>query len=165
VSEHAVPTTYEAPPTTEEASPPTETLLDESHARLLRALADADNQRKRYERRLSNEADAERRRVVGMWLPIVDDLERALAHANEPGSALSEGVRFVYDHALEVLGRLGFTRFDDVGRLFDPARDEASGAIDSEEPPGTVIATVQPGYESADDILRPARVIVARPPG
>jgi molecular chaperone GrpE len=165
MSEHAMPATDEAPSRTDEAHLPTDSLLDESHARLLRALADADNQRKRYERRLANEAESERRRVVGMWLPIVDDLERALVHAAESGDALSEGVRFVYDHALEVLGRLGLTRFDDVGRLFDPARDEASGAIDADEPPGTVIATVRPGYESADDILRPARVIVARPPG
>jgi molecular chaperone GrpE len=158
MSEHTMPTTDEAPL-------PTDSLLDESHARLLRALADADNQRKRYERRLAKEAESERRRVVGMWLPIVDDLERALVHADESEGALSDGLRFVYDHALEVLGRLGFTRFDDVGRPFDPTRDEASGAIDADEPPGTVIATVRPGYESADDVLRPARVIVARPPG
>src|SRR5438105_5050854 len=69
---------------------------------LHRALADLDNLRKRYNRELTRERDAERRRVAAAWLPVVDNLDRALEHASagEPGAdgrmdcrALLEGVR------------------------------------------------------------------------
>jgi molecular chaperone GrpE len=92
----------------------------------------------------------------------VDDLERALAHADGDDGPMVEGLRAVYEHAMSLLARLGFARFDDVGKPFDPARHEAVGAIDADAPPGSIVATVLPGYEHGDDVLRPARVVVAR---
>ncbi|MGZ6095548.1 MAG: nucleotide exchange factor GrpE, partial [Polyangiales bacterium] len=53
---------------------------DDPDPRLLRALADLDNVRKRYERRLADAAFDEQSRVLSLWLPVVDDLERALEH-------------------------------------------------------------------------------------
>ena len=85
---------------------------------LRRALADLDNLRKRYERELARGRSAERAAIVAEWLPIVDDLERALDHADVDGAALLEGVRAVHDQAVALLGRLGFPRFDDVGEAF-----------------------------------------------
>jgi molecular chaperone GrpE len=127
---------------------------------LLRALADLDNLRKRYDRQLALASQAERARVISLWLPVVDDLERALEHAD--GGPMAEGLGAVYEHAISLLERLGYTRFDDVGQPFDPARHDAVGAIDAVAPPGSVIAVVQPGYEGTDEVLRPARVVVAR---
>jgi molecular chaperone GrpE len=135
---------------------------DDSDARLLRALADLDNVRKRYERRLATAAEEERRRVLSLWLPIVDDLERALHHAEGDAEQVVQGVHSVYEHALSVLARLGFERFEDVGEQFDPERHEAVGTVDSDAPPGTIVATAQPGYTSNDSTARPARVVVAR---
>jgi molecular chaperone GrpE len=132
--------------------------------RLRRALADRDNLRKRFEREVVRERDAERVRVATAWLPVVDDLERALAHADDDG-ALVEGVRAVWEEALAVLARLGFPRFDDIGRPFDPQRHEAIATVESDEPPGTIVATVRPGYGAPDVILRPASVVVARGSG
>ena len=81
---------------------------------------------------------------------MVDNLERALEHAGPDDDALVDGVRAVRDQAVAILARLGFPRYDDVGRPFDPARHEAVGAIPSDAPPGTVVAVIRPGYGTAE---------------
>jgi len=129
--------------------------------RLRRALADLDNMRKRYDRELSRERAAERARLAALWLPIVDDLDRALEHADGDPAALIEGIRAVRDQAVATLDRLGFPRFTDVGHPFDPARHEAMGVVRADAPAGTVVAAVRPGYGSDESLLRPAGVVVA----
>jgi molecular chaperone GrpE len=142
-----------------------EVALAETEDRLRRALADLDNLRKRYHRELARERDVERRRVAAELLPIVDNLERALEHAGPDCPALVDGIRVVREQAVTALARLGFERFDDVGQAFDPGRDEAIGAIDSEAPAGTVLAAVRPGYGDGEELLRPAGVVVSKGPG
>jgi molecular chaperone GrpE len=149
VSEEAAPT-----PTRAEEPP-------EPDQRLLRALADLDNLRKRFERELDRERKAERRRIAGEWLPVVDDLERALEHAAAEASELHAGIAAIYEHALAVLARLGFERFEDVGAPFDPRRHEAVGAIPSDAPRGTVAVATRPGFGTDEEVLRPAAVIVS----
>ena len=139
-----------------------EVALAETEDRLRRALADLDNLRKRYHRELARERNAERRRVVMELLPVVDNLERALDHAGPECAALVQGIRAVHDQGVAALARLGFERFDDVGRAFDPGRDEAIGAIDSDAPAGTVVAAVRPGYGAGEELLRPAGVVVSK---
>jgi molecular chaperone GrpE len=136
-------------------------LLEESEAQLRRTLADLDNLRKRYEREVARERADERARVAREWLTVVDNLERALEHAEDSDSDVVAGVRMVYEQALSVLAHLGFPRFDDTGRPFDPLRHEAVGAIDTDAPSGTVVAALRPGYGSDETILRPAAVLVA----
>jgi molecular chaperone GrpE len=105
----------------------------------------------------------ERARVAAAWLPIVDDLERALQHADGQHSTIVDGLKIVLDQAQAVLSRLGYPRFDDVGKPYDPLRHEAVGTIAADAKPGTVVATVRPGY-GAETLLRPAGVIVAQGP-
>src|SRR4051794_1674883 len=81
-------------------------VAEEPDQRLLRALADLDNLRKRFDREMGRERAAERERVAAQWLPVVDDLERALEYAGQNGDPLIAGVRAVYDHALTVLEQL-----------------------------------------------------------
>ncbi|MDQ1521505.1 MAG: molecular chaperone GrpE [Actinomycetota bacterium] len=135
---------------------------DEPDQRLLRALADLDNLRKRYERELIRERSTERARVAAQWLPVVDDLERALEYAGSNGDPLIAGVRAVHDHALAVLEQLGFPRFEDIGAPFDPTRHEAVGAVESTAPAGSVAVASRPGYGTNENMLRPASVLVAR---
>jgi molecular chaperone GrpE len=153
--------------------PATDERAAELEEPMRRVLADLDNLRKRFEREVARERAAERSRTVAAWLPVVDDLERALdagaATATATGTAADpvadpvvEGVRAVRDHALGLLDRLGFPRFDDLGERFDPVRHEAVSAIEADAPPGTVVATVRPGYGRDDQILRPAAVVVAK---
>jgi molecular chaperone GrpE len=138
-------------------------LLEETETQLRRTLADLDNLRKRYEREVTRERTDERTRVLREWLGVVDNLERALQHASESDGAIVAGLGAVYEQALSVLERLGYPRFDDVGRPFDPTRDEAVATIAADAPKGTVVAVARPGYGSGENILRPAAVIVAKP--
>ncbi|HEX3539928.1 MAG TPA: nucleotide exchange factor GrpE [Acidimicrobiales bacterium] len=127
-----------------------------------RALADFDNLNKRLARDVLRERHEERDRVVAQLLPIVDNLELALDHANADPAALMEGVRAVRDQALAVLQHLGFARGDEVGVPFDPARHEAVATqSDAGVPAGTVMRVVRPGYGDGDHQLRPASVVVA----
>ena len=126
-----------------------------------RALADLDNLRKRCARELERERAAERARVAAAWLPVVDDLDRALAHVAD-SNPIIEGMRAVRDHALTVLAGLGYPRYEEVGVPFDPARHEAVKVVDdAEAAPGTVVEVLRPGYGQEERWLRPASVAVA----
>jgi molecular chaperone GrpE len=130
--------------------------------RLRRSLADLDNLRKRFDREVLRHRVAERASVVAPWLPVVDNLERALQHADTDSASIVEGVRAVREQALSALAQLGFPRFDDIGQPFDPLRHEAVAGVESDAPPGTIVDVVRPGYGTPELILRPAAVVVAR---
>ena len=128
-----------------------------------RALADADNLRKRHAREIERLRDQERAEAARDWLPVLDNLDRALDHAGTDPGAIIEGVRAVRDQAVELLSRLGYPRRDDLGARFDPARHDAVASIPSPgAPPGTVVEVVHPAYGDGDHQLRPAQVVVAR---
>jgi molecular chaperone GrpE len=129
---------------------------------LRRVLADADNMRKRFERDITRVREQERAAVAQRWLPVVDNLDRALEHAGSDPARIIDGVRAVRDEAVRVLAELGFPRRDDTGEPFDPARHDAVGSRPgSAAPPGTVVQVVQPAYGSGEHQLRPALVVVA----
>jgi molecular chaperone GrpE len=143
-------------------APGPEAELAELEDRWRRALADLDNLRKRYARELAREREAERERVASAWLPVLDNLERALEHAAGDQGALVEGLRSVRDQAVSVLASLGYPRQDQAGVPFDPARHEAVTVIeDAEGAPGTVVRVIRPGYGEGERQLRPAAVAVA----
>ena len=127
-----------------------------------RTAAELDNQRKRTRQDVERARRQERARVTAAWLPVLDNLERALEHASaEPGQVI-EGVRAVLQQALTTIGDLGYPRREDAGRPFDPAVHEAVGTLaDDQLVPGTVAETVRPGYGTDDEILRPSAVVVA----
>ena len=130
-----------------------------------RAAADLENFRKRFARELERARTEIQERVLGEWLSVVDDLERALAHATkDPGSVL-EGIGAILERAWAIMARFGYPRFAETGVPFDPARHEAVSTVeaDDEHPPGTVVAVTRAGYGAGDRILRPAGVVVARP--
>ncbi|GAA1566895.1 MULTISPECIES: nucleotide exchange factor GrpE [Kribbella] len=130
---------------------------------LRRTAADLDNLRKRYQRDLDRERAAERARAAAGWLPVVDNLELALQHAGTGAEAVVEGIKAVHQQAVAALDRLGYPRFDPTGEPFDPAVDEAVSMLaDPNAEPGTVIAVVRAGYGTADALLRPASVVVAK---
>src|SRR5215475_6819568 len=84
-----------------------------------RALADADNLRKRHAREIAQLGNRERAEVARDWLPVLDNLDRALEHAGTDPGAIIEGVRAVRDQAVDLLSRLGYPRRDDLGARFD----------------------------------------------
>jgi molecular chaperone GrpE len=128
----------------------------------LRALAELDNARKRRDRDVGNAREQERIRVTREWLPIVDNLERALAHSGADPGSIIDGVGAVTEQAVRLVGQLGFPRQDDLGEPFDASRHDAAGSrADADAPPGTVVEVLQPAYGNGDHQLRPALVIVA----
>ena len=101
-------------------------------------------------------------RPSASWLPVLDNLERALEHASSDPDSVVEGVRAVLAQAVGVLADLGYPRRDDNGRAFDPAVHEAVSTVSGEGlVPGTVAQVVRPGYGPDDKLLRPAAVVVA----
>ena len=129
----------------------------------LRALADLDNLRKRCAAQVSR-AEAETKAAVAReWLPVIDNLERALAYSTADPASIIEGIRAVWAQAMGVLARLGYPRRDDRGAMFDPARHEAvASRPDPAAPGGSVIEVVRSAYGEGDHQLRPAQVVVAR---
>ena len=136
--------------------------------RLLRALADAENAR----RRAAQSAEATRQRTIAdvilEILPILDNLQRATAAASdrvsEPIASVSvtEGVRATEAMLLTALKRFGVRKIETVGAAFDPSLHDAILEQDpSSERPGTIIGVMEDGYMIEDRLLRPARVIVA----
>jgi molecular chaperone GrpE len=133
-----------------------------------RAVADLDNLRKRYQRDLTRERGAERERVAAAFLPVLDNVDLALRHAEADPTAIVEGVRAVREQAKALLAGLGYPRQEESGVPFDPALHEVVGVVapeDADVPPGAVAAVVRPGYGAADRQLRPASVTVTRAPG
>jgi molecular chaperone GrpE len=130
----------------------------------LRALADLDNMRKRCAAQIRRAEEDARAAVARQWLPMIDSLDLALAHASADPATIVDGVEAVREQALGVLARLGFPRRDDRGTRFDPTRHEA---VATRPDPGTeadtVAEVVRPGYGEGDHQLRPAQVVVARP--
>ena len=130
----------------------------------LRALADLDNTRKRCAAQTRRAEEDARADVARQWLPVIDSLDLALAHATADPATIVGGVEAVREQALGVLARLGFQRRDDRGARFDPTRHEA---VATRPDPGTeadmVAEVVRPGYGEGDHQLRPAQVVVARP--
>jgi molecular chaperone GrpE len=128
-----------------------------------RTAAELDNFRKRCARDLVRTREQERASVAARWLPVLDNLERALEHASSNPDQIVEGVRAVHQQALGVLADLGYPRRDDeTGKAFDPAHHEAVSTVADEDlVPGTVAHVVRPGYGPDGEILRPASVVVA----
>lgn len=126
-----------------------------------RARAEFDNYRKRIERENSLVYQNAVGNVVKRYLPIMDDLERALQDQPEdlPWAA---GIVLIYRKLQSILDSEGIKRIEAEGQLFDPNLHEAIGQEPSQDVPcGHIIAIVQNGYLLGEKVLRPALVRVA----
>jgi molecular chaperone GrpE len=136
---------------------------DERVNDLKRVAADFENYRKRVARDQESLVARAHERLVKELLPVLDDLERALAAAEEHEEAkLEEGVRLVHRALRDALTREGLAEIETNGR-FDPHVHEALLSQPSEAEEGSVLEVLQKGYRLGDHVIRPARVIVAAP--
>lgn len=140
---------------------------DRMRDQLLRIAADFDNFRKRSRK----EIEEVRRRAIEdtlrEMLPVVDNLERAAGAMTEASDlgAVTQGVQMVLRGFEDIASRLGLKRVPAVGQQFDPTCHDAVQQQETDEhPPGTIVAEVVPGYFLGDRLLRPAMVVVAKPP-
>ena len=136
---------------------------DEHLNDLKRVAADFENYRKRVARDQESLVARAHERLVKELLPVLDDLERALAAAEEHEEAkLEDGVRLVYRSLQDALRREGLAEIETNGR-FDPHVHEALLSQPSEAEEGSVLEVLQKGYKLGDRVIRPARVVVAAP--
>ncbi|HVN91241.1 MAG TPA: nucleotide exchange factor GrpE [Candidatus Binataceae bacterium] len=133
--------------------------------RYLRTLADFDNTRKRLRQQSEETIRLQRENLLRSVLPVVDNLERAVAAAKGGGNGKSivEGVEMVLQTMIDFLKSEGVTALTAVGQPFDPQRHEAMDQVESEaHPPNTVVSEFHRGYLIGERMLRPARVTVAK---
>jgi len=137
--------------------------LASANERSLRLRADFDNFRKRVERERSEIGRYALLEPLRDLLPVVDNLERALAAPGDAGD-LRKGVEMILRQLHEILRRLGLAAVPAVGSRFDPSVHEAVSQEESEAVAvPTVVAELQRGYRLHERLLRPALVRVAMP--
>ncbi|MBX5468435.1 MAG: nucleotide exchange factor GrpE [Thermoleophilaceae bacterium] len=136
---------------------------DEYLALAQRTQADFENYRKRAAKDAAGAGERAKAGLVRELLPVLDNLERALASADAPDESLAEGVKLVHAELVAVLQRSGVEAFDPTGESFDPTLHEAltTRPADDGAHPGTVVQVVEKGYKLNDTVLRPARVVVS----
>ena len=138
---------------------------DEVDERLLRALAELDNVRKRAQR----EVEESRRRALetlfGELLLVKDSLELGLQACGGETGPVVEGLGMTLRLLETIFERYGVETIDPLHAPFDPRRHEAIATRpEADLDPGTVVVVVQKGYRLNERLLRPARVVVAAPP-
>jgi molecular chaperone GrpE len=137
-----------------------------NHDHYLRARADLDNFRKRAQREKEDLLKFSNETILRELLPVIDNLERALQHAAADGEkGLLQGVELTLGQFSKVLEKFNVVAIEPLGELFDSARHEAMGQVESaEQPPNTVVQLLQKGYLLNDRLLRPAMVLIAKAP-
>jgi molecular chaperone GrpE len=126
-----------------------------------RAQADFENYRKRAAKDIAASGARARAGLIRELLPVVDNLERALASAPED-DPMAEGVRLVLLDLNGVLARAGVETIEPKGQPFDPNVHEALTTRQQEGvEAGVILDVVEKGYKGADQVIRPARVVVA----
>lgn len=133
----------------------------------LRERAELENFRKRTQRDKEEFRIFNRKELLLEVLPVLDNLERALAHASQNGETqgLLEGVTMTVTQFRKVIEDYGARPIDAVGTPFDANLHQAMAQVETkEQPPGTVVSEFQKGYLLQDRLLRPALVVVAKAP-
>lgn len=130
--------------------------------RLAAALQNLESAKARVERDAKLVHEETRRMLIADLLPVLDNLDRAIAAADGEAPNVIEGVRMVQRQLESVLVGYGLVRFDAVGDPFDPAMHDATSmiAVTDPEQHRCVVEQLQPGYRFGERLLRAARVVV-----
>lgn len=132
----------------------------------LHAAADLENYKKQAARQREGAVAHVRNSLLFVILAVVDNLERALEHS--PGadeSAILEGIRMTHRHVMDLLQNMGVQPLEAKGKPFDPRYHEAIDIASHQAlgvQPDTVVEEIQRGYVLKGEVLRPARVRVAK---
>ncbi len=140
----------------------------ENHENYLRAMAEVENVRRRGEREVANAHKFGLEKFVAELLPVRDSLEMGLKAGEQEQAdvaALREGTELTLRMLGQVLEKFGVEEVNPKGEPFNPERHEAVTTLQtSEAEPDTVVEVMQKGYLLNERVVRPAMVVVARPP-
>lgn len=140
-------------------------MADEYLARLQRLQADFDNFRRRSQKEREELADLVTETVICKFLPVIDNLERAIVTAkNTSGDAqLITGIEMIQRQLEDVLNKLNVTPVCAVGETFDPQKHEAIMQVpDDSKTDDTIIEEFQKGYQLKQRVIRPSMVKVVK---
>jgi molecular chaperone GrpE len=137
--------------------------------RLLRARADLENYRKRAVRERQEAVQGAQVALLERLLPALDSLDMAMAATNSAAGenldALKTGLVLVHQQLKTTLAEAGLEEIDAARQVFDPNVHEAISQMESADvPEGHVLQQIRKGYKFRDRLVRPASVIVAKPP-
>lgn len=140
---------------------------DQLYDRLQRTMADFQNYQKRTSRQQGQLIQRTQGSVLQTLLPVLDDLDRAIQTAQQAdqqdNDSILDGIKLVRQHMVDLLGQMDVLPMDSLGKPFDPAYHEAIMEQPTDQAaPGTILQEVHCGYLFKGDMLRPARVIVAK---
>jgi molecular chaperone GrpE len=141
--------------------------LDDARDKYLRLAADFENYKRRARRERQELFNYANENLIKELLETVDNLERALEHAQQSteasdGKTLLEGVELTYRSLMQALDKCGVQQVAPEGEEFDPNVHEAiRQAPSDEQPAGSVVEVLQKGYLLKDRLLRPALVVVS----
>jgi len=142
-----------------------ETEAKNYYERLLRQAAELENYKKRSARERDDAIRYANESLLKDLLPVVDNLERAIAHASGGGNGkpLVEGVEMVLRGLADVLAKHGAMPILAQGQPFDPTKHEAITQVETDDhEPNSVVEELHKGYMLRDRLLRPALVSVAK---
>lgn len=140
-----------------------EAALEEAQLRYLRLQADFDNFRRRTRREQQELTRIAAAGVIKALLPIIDNLERALATVEVEKNALTTGVEMILRQLKEILAAEGLAPIEAVGQPFNPELHEAVSREETEDQDkiNLVLEQYRQGYTLQGKLLRPAMVKVA----
>ena len=161
------------PETTTEPAAPAKTLeelLAEAEAKVqeqrdawLRALADAENARKRAQTDIASAHKYGVERLAEALVPVMDSLQAALADHASDVATLRSGVELTLKHLGAAFEKASLAEINPAARdKFDPHFHQAMMAVEADADPNTVVAVMQKGYRLHDRVIRPALVTVAK---
>lgn len=157
----AAPETENAEAAAQSELEKTKRALAQEHDNYLRLAAEYDNFRKRSQREKDNLYTEIRSETVGKFLPVYDNLERALVQQTAD-EAYKKGVEMTMNQLVGVMEKLGVKAFGEVGETFDPTVHNAVMHCEDESLGENVIAEVfQKGFSVGEKVIRFAMVRVA----
>jgi molecular chaperone GrpE len=142
--------------------------LDEARAATLYAQAEIQNMRRRSEKEVADAHAYSATRFARDILSVADNISRALdaispaMRADDGHKGLVIGLEATQREMKSVLERNGISQIEAMGQLLDPNKHQAMLELPSDQPPGTIVQEMQPGYMIKDRLLRPAMVAVAK---
>lgn len=150
--------------------------LENMRDKLMRSAADFENAKKRLGREREEFVKFGQESLLRNLLPILDNFERAIAHAASPSDASDDspaarqfknvisGVQMVQKQLTDILKSQGLTRIKSLGEKFDPHKHEALSYVEEDGAEDEVVAEIEPGYMLHDRLLRAAKVNVRTNP-
>jgi molecular chaperone GrpE len=149
-------------PSPEEQIEELQNQITESKDRMLRLMAEFENYKKRTQKEKEGLATEVKASCVLTFLPVLDNLERALTHKGTEEGSLAEGIELVVKQFYESLSRLGVTEIEALGKPFDPQMHNAVAHVEDDTQKANIVAEVfEKGFCIKDKIIRHSMVKVA----